>query len=198
MAVATKEYIFNPNGKQLNMETTKANNAQREAQAQRLRLLSYFVGSSSPIISKLISALISFGCFVTSFVLIVLYRLISIAKIQKYRLLSYLYIKIMAKEIKFNIKLNIDGKEQLVSATSTVENLRGVVNAAKSDIQKANAVFVNFNQMKRKTTTRKRVIIKNIATIEEDDSTFSLCWFFIKEFQWISFVYSLRFFNFAY
>lgn len=52
----------------------------------------------------------------------------------------------MAKEIKFNIKLNIDGKEQLVSATSTVENLRGVVNAAKSDIQKANAVFVNFNQ----------------------------------------------------
>ena len=52
----------------------------------------------------------------------------------------------MAKEIKFNIKLNIDGKEQLVAATSTVENLRGVVNAAKSDIQKANAVFVNFNQ----------------------------------------------------
>lgn len=31
----------------------------------------------------------------------------------------------MAKGIKFNIKLNIDGKEQLVSATSTVENLRG-------------------------------------------------------------------------
>ena len=47
----------------------------------------------------------------------------------------------MAKEIKFNIKLNIDGKEQLVSATSTVENLRGVVNAAKSDIQKANPII---------------------------------------------------------
>ena len=46
----------------------------------------------------------------------------------------------MAKEIKFNIKLNIDGKEQLVSA-STVENLRGVVNAAKSDIQKANPII---------------------------------------------------------
>lgn len=70
-----------------------------------------------------------------------LYRLNSIAKIQKYRLLSYLYIKIMAKEIKFNIKLNIDGKEQSVSATSTVENLRGVVNAAKSDIQKANPII---------------------------------------------------------
>ena len=70
-----------------------------------------------------------------------LYRLISIAKIQQYRLLSYLYIKIMAKEIKFNIKLLIDGKEQLVSTTSTVENLRGVVNAAKSDIQKANPII---------------------------------------------------------
>ena len=71
-----------------------------------------------------------------------LYRLISIAKIQKYRLLSYLYIKKnMAKEIKFNIKLNIDGKEQLVSTTSTVEILRGVVNAAKSDIQKANPII---------------------------------------------------------
>lgn len=47
----------------------------------------------------------------------------------------------MAKEIKFNIKLNIDGKEQLVSTTSTVEILRGVVNAAKSDIQKANPII---------------------------------------------------------
>lgn len=107
------------------MEAMRDNNAHAAIVDQRSRLLSYFVGSSSPIISKLISALISFGCFVTSFVFIVLYRLISIAKIQKYRLLSFLYIKIMAKEIKFNIKLNIDGKEQLVSATSTVENLRG-------------------------------------------------------------------------
>lgn len=123
------------------MEAMRDNNAHAAIVDQRSRLLSYFVGSSSPIISKLISALISFGCFVTSFVFTVLYRLISIAKIQQYRLLSYLYIKIMAKEIKFNIKLNIDGKEQLVSATSTVENLRGVVNAAKSDIQKANPII---------------------------------------------------------
>lgn len=52
----------------------------------------------------------------------------------------------MAKEIKFNIKLNIDGKEQLVSATSTVENLRNVVNATKTDMQKINTVLMNFNQ----------------------------------------------------
>lgn len=123
------------------MEAMRDNNAHAAIVDQRSRLLSYFVGSSSPIISKLISALVSFGCFVTSFVFVVLYRLISIAKIQQYRLLSYLYIKIMAKEIKFNIKLLIDGKEQLVSTTSTVENLRGVVNAAKSDIQKANPII---------------------------------------------------------
>ena len=123
------------------MEAMRDNNAHAAIVDQRSRLLSYFVGSSSPIISKLISALVSFGCFVTSFVFVVLYRLISIAKIQQYRLLSYLYIKIMAKEIKFNIKLLIDVKEQLVSTTSTVENLRGVVNAAKSDIQKANPII---------------------------------------------------------
>lgn len=128
------------------MEAMRDNNAHAAIVDQRSRLLSYFVGSSSPIISKLISALISFGCFVTSFVFIVLYRLISIAKIQKYRLLSYLYIKIMAKEIKFNIKLNIDGKEQLVSATSSVANLREVVNATRTEIQKTNTVLMNFNQ----------------------------------------------------
>nr|DAL40709.1 MAG TPA_asm: hypothetical protein [Caudoviricetes sp.] len=65
------------------MEAMRDNNAHAAIVDQRSRLLSYFVGSSSPIISKLISALISFGCFVTSFVFIVLYRLISIAKIEK-------------------------------------------------------------------------------------------------------------------
>lgn len=52
----------------------------------------------------------------------------------------------MAKEIKFNIKLNIDGKEQLVSATSSVANLREVVNATRTEIQKTNTVLMNFNQ----------------------------------------------------
>lgn len=81
----------------------------------------------------------------------------------------------MAKEIKFNIKLNIDGKEQLVSATSTVENLRGVVNAAKSDIQKANAVFVNFNQQVMKLQNINGAVQQLASTLNsvtEESRTF--------------------------
>ena len=81
----------------------------------------------------------------------------------------------MAKEIKFNIKLNIDGKEHLVSATSTVENLRGVVNAAKSDIQKANAVFVNFNQQVMKLQNINGAVQQLASTLNsvtEESRTF--------------------------
>ena len=81
----------------------------------------------------------------------------------------------MAKEIKFNIKLNIDGKEQLVSATSTVENLRGVVNAAKSDIQKANAVSVNFNQQVMKLQNINGAVqqlASTLSSVTEGSRTF--------------------------
>lgn len=52
----------------------------------------------------------------------------------------------MAKEIKFNVKLVVDGKEQLVTATSTAEELRRVLDSAKTSSQKLNAALVNFNQ----------------------------------------------------
>ena len=81
----------------------------------------------------------------------------------------------MAKEIKFNIKLKIDGKEQLVSATSTVENLRGVVNAAKSDIQKTNAVFVNFNQQVMKFQNINGAVqqlASTLSSVTEESRTF--------------------------
>lgn len=52
----------------------------------------------------------------------------------------------MAKEIKFNVKLVVDGKEQLATATSTAEELRRVLDSAKTSSQKLNAALVNFNQ----------------------------------------------------
>ena len=52
----------------------------------------------------------------------------------------------MAKEIKFNVKLVVDGKEQLVTATSTAKELRRVLDSAKTSSQKLNAALVNFNQ----------------------------------------------------
>ena len=52
----------------------------------------------------------------------------------------------MAKEIKFNIKLNIDGKEQLVTATSAVSDLRRVIESSKSEADKLDKALLNFNQ----------------------------------------------------
>lgn len=52
----------------------------------------------------------------------------------------------MAKEIKFNIKLNVDGKESLVSATSSVEELRRAIDVSKTSAQKLTSTLVNFNQ----------------------------------------------------
>lgn len=49
----------------------------------------------------------------------------------------------MAKEIKFNIKLSVDGKEQLVSATSDLKELRRVLASTKT----TGLDFSAFNQM---------------------------------------------------
>ena len=42
----------------------------------------------------------------------------------------------MAKEIKFNIKLLIDDKEQLVTASTSAKELRDNLDAAKSSVAK--------------------------------------------------------------
>jgi ABC-type transporter Mla subunit MlaD len=52
----------------------------------------------------------------------------------------------MAKEIKFNIKLSVNGKEQLVTATSAVSDLQRVIESSKSDTDKLNNALLNFNQ----------------------------------------------------
>ncbi len=41
----------------------------------------------------------------------------------------------MAKNITFNVKLNVDGKEQLAAATADVKNLRDVVKSMDSTMQ---------------------------------------------------------------
>lgn len=50
----------------------------------------------------------------------------------------------MAKEIKFNIKLNIDGKEQLVTATSSVKELKTAIGESQSTFQSAIGKFNNM------------------------------------------------------
>ena len=50
------------------------------------------------------------------------------------------------KEIQFSLKLNVDGKEQLVTATSSVKNLQKVIDGAKSKTDSFNASVLNLNQ----------------------------------------------------
>ena len=52
----------------------------------------------------------------------------------------------MAKEIKFNIRLNIDGKEQLVTATTGIKEISEAANACRSRLGEMNDLLVNFNQ----------------------------------------------------
>lgn len=52
----------------------------------------------------------------------------------------------MAKEIKFNIKLLIDGKEQLVTASTSAKELRDNLDAAKSSAAKFREKMISVNQ----------------------------------------------------
>ena len=52
----------------------------------------------------------------------------------------------MAKRIKFNIKLLIDGKEQLVTASTSAKELRDNLNAAKSSAAKFREKMITVNQ----------------------------------------------------
>ena len=53
----------------------------------------------------------------------------------------------MAKEIKFNIKLNIDGKQVIVQASESVKELQRNLMAAKTSSQRLNATLIKFNQV---------------------------------------------------
>ncbi len=52
----------------------------------------------------------------------------------------------MSKEIKFNIKLLVDGKEQLVTATTSVKELRANLEAAKPAADKFRDKLISLNQ----------------------------------------------------
>ena len=52
----------------------------------------------------------------------------------------------MSKEIKFNVRLTIDGKEQLQTATVDVRELRDAIEASKTSAQRFTEAFIHFNQ----------------------------------------------------
>ncbi len=53
----------------------------------------------------------------------------------------------MAKDVKFNIKLQIDGKEQVVTATTSVQGLAKELGIAKIKGEEVRASLINFNQV---------------------------------------------------
>ena len=83
----------------------------------------------------------------------------------------------MAKEIKFNVKLLVDGKEQLVTATSSVAELQRALGAAKTEAEKFNTVLLNFNQSIEKfrnITDSISQVAKTLNAITEESRSFSV------------------------
>ena len=56
----------------------------------------------------------------------------------------------MSNEVRFNIRLNIDGKEKVVTATTAVDNLRRVVDEAKGATGALQEQLINTNQIVEK------------------------------------------------
>ncbi len=82
----------------------------------------------------------------------------------------------MAKEIKFNVKLLIDGQEKLVTATSSVADLHRVLDQAKTEAEKFDKVLVNFNQHIEKFQSINNAISQiagTLSTVTEESRTFS-------------------------
>ena len=52
----------------------------------------------------------------------------------------------MAKDIKFNVTLSVDGKEQLVTATASVKELGASLNGAKKRAEEMGKALLNFNE----------------------------------------------------
>lgn len=52
----------------------------------------------------------------------------------------------MAKEIKFNIRLNVDGREQLATATTSMQEVSDAVNTCRRNARQLNDAFIDLNQ----------------------------------------------------
>ena len=53
----------------------------------------------------------------------------------------------MAKEVKFTVKLDIDGRERLVTVTKDTKQLASEFGIARTSAEKLSASLVNFGQL---------------------------------------------------
>ena len=82
----------------------------------------------------------------------------------------------MAKEIKFNVKLLVDGKEQLVTATTSVAELRANLEAAKDRATRFRDSLITFNQSIETLKTVQATVAQLAGTLNsvtEESRSFS-------------------------
>lgn len=83
----------------------------------------------------------------------------------------------MAKEIKFNIKLTVDGKEQLVSATTSVKDLRAVMDGSRTSAEKLRGSLMLLNQKVlavQNITGAIQQVTDNLASLTEENRAFTM------------------------
>lgn len=82
----------------------------------------------------------------------------------------------MAKEIKFNVRVSVDGKEQLVTATTSVAGLREAMERAKGSAGMLRDSLLNFNQtilVFQNLSAAISQITGTLNNITEESRTFS-------------------------
>ncbi len=82
----------------------------------------------------------------------------------------------MAKEIKFNVKLTVDGKEQLVTATTSVKNLREVMDGAKTSADRLRGSLIKMNQVEliaQNATSALQGFADGLSTLTQESRSYS-------------------------
>lgn len=71
----------------------------------------------------------------------------------------------MAKDIKFRISLNIDGKEQLVTATTNVKEMRKRWDEAERSTQRFSRSLMNLENTFSMLEWKSRIIVSRLPEI---------------------------------
>ncbi len=79
----------------------------------------------------------------------------------------------MAKSITFSVKLNVNGKEQLVAATADVKNLRDVVKSMDSPMQGMLKQFNNLGFAFQNISSAANGIVSSLNSLTEESRSFS-------------------------
>lgn len=81
----------------------------------------------------------------------------------------------MAKEIKFNVRLSVDGKEQLVTATTSVADLRHAMERAKGSAGQLRDTLLNYTQTvqaMQNVTNAVSQLTNTLNSVTEESRTF--------------------------